>query len=93
LIRSFSFEGMFLGGAGALAGALLALGVAVLLTVFPLQMPPPPGRSSGYPLMVTIDAAMYATTILMMIILAMLSSAWIARRTLRLPIVNALAHN
>ena len=93
LIRSFSFEGMFLGGAGALAGAVLALSVALLLTVFPVQMPPPPGRSTGYPLMVTVDAAMYASTILMMIGLAMLSSAWIARRTLRQPIVNALAHN
>lgn len=93
LIRSFSFEGMFLGGAGALVGALLALSVALLLTVFPVQMPPPPGRSTGYPLMVTIDAAMYAITIFMMIILAMLTSAWIARHTLRQPIVNALAHN
>jgi putative ABC transport system permease protein len=93
LIRSFSFEGMFLGGAGAIVGALLALGVALLLTVFPVQMPPPPGRSTGYPLMVTVDAAMYASTILMMIVLAMLSSAWIARSTLRQPIVNALAHN
>ncbi len=93
LIRSFSFEGMFLGGAGALAGAVLALSAAMLLTVFPVQMPPPPGRSTGYPLMVTIDAVMYSSTILMMIILAMLSSAWIARRTLRQPIVNALAHN
>jgi putative ABC transport system permease protein len=93
LIRSFSFEGMFLGGAGAVAGAVLALCVAGLLTVFPVQMPPPPGRSTGYPLMVTIDVTMYAITISMMIILAMLSSAWIARRTLRLPIVNALAHN
>jgi putative ABC transport system permease protein len=93
LIRSFSFEGMFLGGAGAMVGALLALGVALLLTVFPVQMPPPPGRSTGYPLMVTVDAAMYASTILMMIVLAMLSSAWIARSTLRQPIVNALAHN
>lgn len=93
LIRSFSFEGMFLGGAGAIVGALLALGIALLLTVFPVQMPPPPGRSTGYPLMVTIDAAMYASTIFMMIVLAMLSSAWIARSTLRQPIVNALAHN
>jgi putative ABC transport system permease protein len=93
LIRSFSFEGMFLGGAGAIVGAILALGVAMVLTVFPVQMPPPPGRSTGYPLMVTIDAAMYASTILMMVVLAMLSSAWIARSTLRQPIVNALAHN
>ena len=93
LIRSFSFEGMFLGGAGAVVGAILALSIALLLTVFPVQMPPPPGRSTGYPLMVTIDVAMYTLTILMMIILSMLSSAWIARSTLRQPIVNALAHN
>jgi putative ABC transport system permease protein len=92
LIRSFSFEGMFLGGGGALAGALLALAVALLLTVFPVQMPPPPGRSTGYPLMVSIDASLYLGTILMMIFLSMLSAAWIARRTMRQPIVEALAH-
>lgn len=93
LIRSFSFEGMFLGGAGALAGAALALIIALLLTIFPVEMPPPPGRSTGYPLMVSIDATLYVTTIVMMIVLAMLSSAWIARRTMRQSIVDALAHN
>jgi putative ABC transport system permease protein len=93
LIRSFSFEGMFLGGSGALVGALLALSVALLLTVFPVQMPPPPGRSVGYPLMVSIDAGLYLGTISMMIFLSMLSAAWIARRTMRQPIVAALAHN
>lgn len=93
LVRSFSFEGMFLGGTGAIAGALIALAVTLLLLVFPVEMPPPPGRSSGYPLMITIDAAMYAITILMMIVLSMLSSALIARHTLRQPIVDALAHN
>ncbi|MFZ2998996.1 MAG: FtsX-like permease family protein [Undibacterium umbellatum] len=93
LIRSFSFEGMILGGTGALVGAALAITVALLLTIFPVQMPPPPGRSSGYPLLITIDAAMYAITIFMMIALSMLSSALIARKTLRQPIVDALAHN
>ncbi|CAN5697418.1 ABC transporter permease [soil metagenome] len=92
LIRSFSFEGMFLGGASAIAGALLALAVALLLIVFPVQMPPPPGRSTGYPLMVTIDAALYVGTIIMMVVLSMLSSAWIAHRTMRQTIVDALAH-
>lgn len=92
LIRSFSYEGMLLGAAGAIAGAALALSVALLLTVFPVQMPPPPGHSTGYPLMVSIDAALYGGTITMMILLAMLSSAWIARRTLNQPIVAALAH-
>ncbi|BBB59603.1 ABC transporter permease [Undibacterium sp. KW1] len=93
LIRSFSFEGMILGGTGAIAGALLAITVALLLMVFPVEMPPPPGRSSGYPLLITIDAAMYAITVFMMIALSMLSSAFIARKTLRQPIVDALAHN
>ncbi|MFZ6873462.1 ABC transporter permease [Undibacterium sp. Di27W] len=93
LIRSFSFEGMILGGTGAIAGALLAINVALLLMVFPVEMPPPPGRSSGYPLLITIDAAMYAITVFMMIALSMLSSAFIARKTLRQPIVDALAHN
>ncbi|MBC3918738.1 ABC transporter permease [Undibacterium sp. CY18W] len=93
LTRSFSFEGMLLGGAGAVLGAVLAISVALLLTVFPVQMPPPPGRSSGYPLLISIDAAMYAITIFTMIALSMLSSALIARKTLRQPIVDALAHN
>lgn len=93
LTRSFSYEGMLLGGAGAVLGAVIAISVALLLTVFPVQMPPPPGRSSGYPLLISIDAAMYAITIFMMIALSMLSSALIARKTLRQPIVDALAHN
>lgn len=93
LIRSFSFEGMILGGTGAITGALLAIAIAVLLMIFPVQMPPPPGRSSGYPLLITIDAAMYAITVITMIALSMLSSAFIARKTLHQPIVDALAHN
>jgi putative ABC transport system permease protein len=30
-------------------GALLALAVSVALLMFPVEMPPPPGRSNGYP--------------------------------------------
>jgi putative ABC transport system permease protein len=44
-------------------------------------------------LMVSIDAGLYFGTIFMMIILSMLSAAWIARRTMRQAIVVALAHN
>jgi len=42
LLRSLALEGMVLGGGGALVGAVLALGVSVLLYLFPVQMPPPP---------------------------------------------------
>jgi putative ABC transport system permease protein len=92
LLRTLALEGMVLGGAGALAGALLALGVSIALYVFPVQMPPPPGRSVGYPLTVAIDPLIYVVTLVAMVLLAMLASALIARKTVHLPIVDALAH-
>ena len=92
LTRGLALEGLMLGGVGAALGALLALGVAVALLLFPVQMPPPPGRSDGYPLLVAVDPALYAITLLAMLALATVASAWVARRTVRLPIVNALAH-
>jgi len=62
------------------------------LIVFPVEMPPPPGRSAGYPLQVVIDGALYGATLIAMVLLAMAASAWVARRTVRRPIVDALAH-
>jgi len=92
LLRTLALEGMVLGGVGAAAGALIAFAVSMLLYVVPVQMPPPPGSSRGYPLNVTVDAGMYAATVLAMVVLAMLASAWIARRTVHTPVVDALAH-
>ena len=92
LLRTLALEGMVLGGVGALLGALTALGVSLLLYVVPVQMPPPPGSSRGYPLNVSIDPVMYAATVLAMVLLAMLASAWIARKTVHTPITVALAH-
>ena len=92
LLRSLSLEGLVLGGAGALLGALAAAGLSVFLRVVPVQMPPPPGRSTGYPLVVTIDPTLYLAVAGAMVLLAMLASAWIARRTVRRPVVAALAH-
>jgi len=92
LIRSFALEGMVLGGAGAIVGALVALVVSVALLVFPVEMPPPPGRSNGYPLQIAIDPTIYGFTLAAMVGLAMLASALVARRTVRQPIVDSLAH-
>ena len=92
LLRTLALEGMVLGGVGALVGALLALGISLLLYLVPVQMPPPPGSSRGYPLNIEIDPALYLSTVLAMVVLAMLASAWIARRTVHTPVVDALAH-
>jgi putative ABC transport system permease protein len=92
LLRTLALEGMVLGGVGALTGALLALGVSLLLYAVPVQMPPPPGSSRGYPLNIDIDPTMYLCTVGAMVALAMLASTWIARKTVHTPVVDALAH-
>ncbi|OYU99439.1 MAG: hypothetical protein CFE45_12940 [Burkholderiales bacterium PBB5] len=92
LVRCLALEGLMLGGIGAALGALLAVGAALALLVFPVQMPPPPGRSVGYPLLVAVDPALYGATLAAMLLLAMLASAAVARRTVHQPVVDALAH-
>jgi putative ABC transport system permease protein len=92
LLRTLSLEGMVLGGVGALAGSVMALAVSVFLLVVPMDMPPPPGRSVGYPLNITVDPLMYLATIAAMVLLTMAASAWVARKTVNMPVVDALAH-
>lgn len=92
LLRTLALEGMVLGGVGAVAGALLALGVSLMLYVVPVTMPPPPGSTRGYALNIDIDPVLYVGTVLAMVVLAMVASAWIARKTVNLAVVDALAH-
>ncbi len=92
LLQALSLEGMVLGGVGALSGAVVALAVSVFLYLVPVDMPPPPGRSVGYPLHITVDVGMVLLTITCMVLLTMAASAWVARKTVRMPVVDALAH-
>ncbi len=92
LVRCFALEGLLLGGVGALLGSLVALGVSVALLIIPVEMPPPPGRTNGYPLQIAIDASLYGATLVAMLLLALLASALVARRSVARPIVDALAH-
>jgi putative ABC transport system permease protein len=92
LLQTLSLEGMVLGGVGALAGSVIALAISVLLLIVPIDMPPPPGRSVGYPLNITVDASLYLVTVTAMVALTMAASAWVARKTVNMSVVDALAH-
>jgi putative ABC transport system permease protein len=92
LLRTLALEGMVLGGVGAVTGAVLSLGISLLLYVVPVNMPPPPGRSVGYPLNISIDPLMYFVTLVAMVVLTMMASSWVARRTVNMAVVDALAH-
>jgi len=91
VLLMLGLEGALLGSLGAAVGALLALAASLLLYVFPVDMPPP-GRTTGYPLHVTIDPTLYALTMLAMIALTLMASLAVARKTVHLPVVDALAH-
>ena len=92
LLRTLALEGMVLGGVGAVSGAALSLCISLMLYVVPVNMPPPPGRSVGYPLTIAIDPLLIVATLAAMVLLTMLASSWVARKTVHLPVVDALAH-
>lgn len=90
--RLFTLEGFVLGGGGALLGMALAAGVAMSLLVLGIQMPPPPGRTAGYPLVVEVSPAMYACAALAVTVLAALASLLVSRKAANQSVVEALAH-
>lgn len=90
--RLFTLEGLVLGAGGATLGMLLAGFIAFMLLILCVQMPPPPGRTDGYPLVVTVSPAMYATAALAVALLSALASLLVSRKAAGQPVVEALAH-
>jgi putative ABC transport system permease protein len=92
IVHVFALEGFILGIAGTAAGMLFALGTSVFFLLADFQMPPPPGRSVGYPLHVNLSPVLYLVTAVMIVLLS-IAAAWIvSRKASRKPIVEALAH-
>jgi putative ABC transport system permease protein len=92
IVRNFVLEGAVIAGAGALVGMLLAGGVTVFLMFAGIQMPPPPGRSGGYPLVVNFSALLYAATGAAVIAVSALAAYWVSGKAARKPVTEALAH-
>ncbi len=92
IVRNFVLEGVAIAGVGALVGMLLAGAVTLSLSFAGLQMPPPPGRSSGYPLLVNFSGTLYAATGLAVIAVSAAAAYLVSRNAARKPITEALAH-
>ena len=92
IVRVFALEGVLLGGLGAAAGMLAALGISLFTLWADIQMPPPPGRSVGYPLQITIAPALYLLTLLTIITLAGTAAWLVSRKMAAKPVVEALNH-
>jgi len=92
IVAQFVREGALIGIVGAVAGTLIAGLVVLALPYVGLQMPPPPGRSEGYPLLVNASLPLYLFTSIAMVALCA-AAAWIvSRKAAQKPIVEALGH-
>ncbi|MBL8533658.1 MAG: ABC transporter permease, partial [Betaproteobacteria bacterium] len=92
IVRVFALEGWVLGSAGALAGVLVALATAGFFAVAGFRMPPPPGRSDGYPLFINVDALLYVLAAVAVIGVSTVAAWLMSRKAARKPIVEALTH-
>ncbi|MYM41851.1 ABC transporter permease [Duganella qianjiadongensis] len=90
--RVFTLEGMSLGAAGAVSGMLLAALIAYLLLVLKVQMPPPPGRSSGYPLVIELSPQLFLVAGIAVTALSALASLLVSRKAAQQSVVEALSH-
>ncbi len=89
----FVMEGMLLGVAGAVGGAVFAVLVSALINSLGLEWLPP-GSSEPLPLVLRVwgENAMIIGTTLGLIVVATASAWWPARRAARLKVVDALRH-
>jgi putative ABC transport system permease protein len=91
--RMFVLEGMLLGVAGAVSGAVFAIVAAALINHLGLTwLPPGSGDRLALQMLVWGETPTIAGTTLGLILIAALSAWWPARRASRLVIVDALRH-
>ncbi|ABQ26617.1 ABC transporter permease [Geotalea uraniireducens] len=92
IVRVFALEGLVLGAAGTALGMLAALSASIFFMLADVQMPPPPGRSVGYPLQINISPELYLLTTLVIIALSIAAAWFVSRKMAAKPIVEALTH-
>ena len=92
VVRNFALEGLVIGAAGAVLGMTVAVATSVIFDVLGLRMPPPPGRSAGYPLHIELPPALFAVTAAAVVLSAVVAAWAVSRKAARKSIVEALAH-
>jgi putative ABC transport system permease protein len=92
IVAQFVREGLLIGAIGVLLGNLAAALVVLFLPSLGIEMPPPPGRSTGYPLLVIASVPMYVIVNSCLVVLCGLAAWIVSRKAARKPIMEALRH-
>ncbi|CAC9616824.1 hypothetical protein [uncultured Gammaproteobacteria bacterium] len=89
---NFIFEGLIIGFIGAVLGAILGLGLALVLNQSGIMMPPPPGRTTAYPLLILPTMGTAFWVLAMMSVLGVVASYLPINKILKKKVVEQLNH-
>lgn len=92
VVKNFLTEGAIVGLLGALMGLALAVVVAFGVNLAGIQMPPPPGRTTPYPLLIFIEPAAYLAVALGMVALGALAAGLSQASVRHMSVLQQLTH-
>jgi putative ABC transport system permease protein len=93
MLRMFATEGFLLGLAGGVLGILAGLGLAGLISLVGIPMPPPPGMEAAITGRIQAGGAVVAHAFVLVLITTFLAGLYPAWRASCLKVVGALRHN
>ncbi len=92
IIAGFLREAGLLALIGSAIGACLTAFVALLLMVVDVQMPPPPGSTEGYPLIIYFSWQLVALSGVAVLTICLVAAFFSARKGVNKPITEALVY-
>ncbi|WP_158135330.1 ABC transporter permease [Vibrio navarrensis] len=92
IIGGFLREAGLIGLIGSIVGTLACAALCALLMVVDVQMPPPPGRTDGYPLSIYFSWPLVLSATLGVVGICLLAAYLSARKGVKKPITEALIY-
>lgn len=93
VLIEFVLEGGLLGFVGGVAGAVIGIGLAELISFVGIPMPPPPGMAQGFTAGIKLSAALVAEALGLACVTTLFAAIYPSWKASRLVIVDALRHN
>jgi putative ABC transport system permease protein len=93
IVQLFFTEGALLGILGGLAGLLIGVTLAFVISAIGIPMPPPPGMEHGYTGRILVNIPLATNAFLIAFTTATVASIYPAWKAARLEVVDALRHN